>query len=40
VNLPDAQSQAGAPTISLLDDETKLVASRLGQEATSIHLPI
>ncbi|HSV84878.1 MAG TPA: D-amino acid dehydrogenase [Ramlibacter sp.] len=30
VNLPDAQSQAGAPTVSLLDDETKLVTSRLG----------
>jgi D-amino-acid dehydrogenase len=32
VNLADAQSQAGAPTVSLLDDETKLVASRLGQD--------
>ncbi len=30
VNLVDAQSQAGAPTVSLLDDETKLVTSRLG----------
>ena len=30
VNLPDAASQAGAPTVSLLDDETKLVTSRLG----------
>lgn len=30
VNLQDAQSQAGAPTVSLLDDETKLVTSRLG----------
>lgn len=30
VNLLDAQSQAGAPTVSLLDDETKLVTSRLG----------
>ncbi|HPH12465.1 MAG TPA: D-amino acid dehydrogenase [Burkholderiaceae bacterium] len=30
VNLPDAQSQAAAPTVSLLDDETKLVTSRLG----------
>ena len=30
VNLNDAQSQAGAPTVSLLDDETKLVTSRLG----------
>jgi D-amino-acid dehydrogenase len=30
VNLPDAQSQASAPIVSLLDDETKLVTSRLG----------
>ncbi len=30
VNLNDAQSQAAAPTVSLLDDETKLVTSRLG----------
>lgn len=30
VNLNDAQSQVGAPTVSLLDDETKLVTSRLG----------
>ncbi len=30
VNLPDEASQAGAPTVSLLDDETKLVTSRLG----------
>jgi D-amino-acid dehydrogenase len=30
VNLPDAQSQASAPVVSLLDDETKLVTSRLG----------
>ena len=30
VNLTDAQSQAAAPTVSLLDDETKLVTSRLG----------
>ncbi len=30
VNLLDAGSQAGAPTVSLLDDETKLVTSRLG----------
>ena len=30
VNLPDARSQASAPTVSLLDDETKLVTSRLG----------
>jgi len=32
VNLLDAQSQAGAPTVSLLDDETKLVTSRLGAD--------
>ena len=32
VNLLDAQSQAAAPTVSLLDDETKLVTSRLGAE--------
>ena len=30
VNLHDAESQAGAPMVSLLDDETKLVTSRLG----------
>ena len=30
VNLNDEQSQAGAPNVSLLDDETKLVTSRLG----------
>jgi len=30
VNLRDAASQAGAPVVSLLDDETKLVTSRLG----------
>ena len=30
VNLSDAQSQASAPHVSLLDDETKLVTSRLG----------
>ena len=30
VNLNDAQSQAAAPMVSLLDDETKLVSSRLG----------
>jgi D-amino-acid dehydrogenase len=30
VNLGDAESQAAAPTVSLLDDETKLVTSRLG----------
>jgi D-amino-acid dehydrogenase len=32
VHLPDAQSQAAAPTVSLLDDETKLVTSRLGPD--------
>jgi D-amino-acid dehydrogenase len=32
VNLPDAASQQAAPTVSLLDDETKLVTSRLGQD--------
>lgn len=32
VNLPDARSQASAPMVSLLDDETKLVTSRLGLE--------
>jgi len=30
VNLPDALSQTAAPNVSLLDDETKLVSSRLG----------
>jgi len=30
VNLNDAASQAAAPTVSLLDDATKLVTSRLG----------
>ncbi|CAM3456340.1 D-amino acid dehydrogenase 3 [Bordetella sputigena] len=30
VNLTDEASQAAAPTISLLDDETKIVTSRLG----------
>ena len=30
VQLDDAASQAAAPTVSLLDDETKLVSSRLG----------
>jgi D-amino-acid dehydrogenase len=30
VNLRDHASQAGAPNVSLLDDETKLVTSRLG----------
>ena len=32
VNLADEQSRAGAPTVSLLDDETKLVTSRLGPD--------
>jgi D-amino-acid dehydrogenase len=32
VNLPDAASQAAAPTVSLLDDATKLVTSRLGAD--------
>lgn len=32
VNLDDARSQASAPMVSLLDDETKLVSSRLGLE--------
>ena len=32
VNLADAQSQAAAPTVSLLDDATKLVCSRLGTD--------
>jgi len=32
VNLNDAESQAGAPNVSLLDDETKLVTSRLGAD--------
>ena len=32
VNLNDAASQSGAPTVSLLDDETKLVTSRLGAD--------
>jgi D-amino-acid dehydrogenase len=32
VNLLDAQSQASAPSVSLLDDETKLVTSRLGRD--------
>ena len=30
VNLPDSHSQSSAPIVSLLDDETKLVTSRLG----------
>ena len=32
VNLDDVQSQSGAPQVSLLDDETKLVTSRLGKD--------
>jgi D-amino-acid dehydrogenase len=32
VHLDDARSQAGAPTVSLLDDATKLVTSRLGAD--------
>jgi D-amino-acid dehydrogenase len=32
VNMPDAASQAAAPQVSLLDDETKLVTSRLGAD--------
>ena len=32
VMLNDAQSQASAPNVSLLDDETKLVTSRLGPD--------
>jgi D-amino-acid dehydrogenase len=32
VGLNDAASQAAAPQVSLLDDETKLVTSRLGQD--------
>jgi D-amino-acid dehydrogenase len=32
VNLLDARSQASAPVVSLLDDETKLVTSRLGAD--------
>ena len=32
VNLDDAQHQASAPTVSLLDDATKLVTSRLGDD--------
>ena len=31
VNLDDAASQSSAPNVSLLDDETKLVTSRLGR---------
>jgi D-amino-acid dehydrogenase len=32
VNLPDGASRAAAPTVSLLDDDTKLVTSRLGTD--------
>ncbi len=32
VNLPDAVSQAAAPTVSLLDDKAKIVTSRLGRD--------
>jgi D-amino-acid dehydrogenase len=32
VNLPDVQSQSAAPVVSLLDDATKLVTSRLGAD--------
>jgi D-amino-acid dehydrogenase len=32
VNLTDEKSRASAPTVSLLDDETKLVTSRLGDD--------
>jgi D-amino-acid dehydrogenase len=32
VNLNDEHSQASAPTVSLLDDATKLVTSRLGED--------
>jgi D-amino-acid dehydrogenase len=32
VNLNDDASRAGAPTVSLLDDATKLVTSRLGED--------
>lgn len=32
VNLNDMASQEGAPNVSLLDDETKLVTSRLGRD--------
>jgi len=32
VNLDDEDSRAGAPMVSLLDDETKLVSSRLGPD--------
>lgn len=32
VNLLDSESRAAAPVVSLLDDETKLVTSRLGED--------
>jgi D-amino-acid dehydrogenase len=32
VQLDDSESQAGAPTVSLVDDATKLVTSRLGAD--------
>ncbi len=32
VNLDDEESRSGAPMVSLLDDETKLVSSRLGSD--------
>ncbi|MDD9908750.1 MAG: D-amino acid dehydrogenase [Ahrensia sp.] len=32
VNMPDERSQKAAPWVSLLDDETKLVTSRLGKD--------
>ena len=32
VNLNDGASQAGAPTVSLLDDKAKIVTSRLGRD--------
>ena len=32
VNMPDAASQAAAPTVSLLDDKAKIVTSRLGRD--------
>ena len=36
VNLQDEQSQAAAPTVSLLDDATKLVSRRLGQDGLRV----
>lgn len=32
VNMPDENSQAGAPDVSLLDDDAKIVTSRLGKD--------